>query len=288
MTVTDFLDPDRPDGVHGPDGTDSGEEEELRVLLQRAAPHLAAPEDRIERVLARAGRTRRRRRAAGLGAGLTGGLLAAALAAAPAIAPAPDATGALGAAGTPATAPSAATAAPSATPEPEGPDPVGPLGTAISFGSGPDMVVNVPKGWLTQANGWAQPDVTIGTLANQPLVEPTACEGRKTLCLPVGQLRGSGVVVTFRLVKDPSRIKEYADQSRPAQAAAVGKECTTVGGTAELVGYRTVASGPAPAVIELTACLREPTTAVVQQVQQVLESVRPLERTSTPSEDPSG
>ncbi|MEV7027120.1 hypothetical protein [Kitasatospora sp. NPDC093558] len=279
MTGTDLID---PDGT----GTGIGEEQELRVLLRQATPHLAEPEDRIERILARADRARRRRRAAGLGAGLTGGLLAAALAAAPAIAPAPSGTGALGAAGT--SSPSASTAAPSPTPAPEGPDPVGPLGTAISFRTVADMVVNVPKGWLTQENTWTGPEVSIGTLANQPIAEPTACADKKTLCLPVGQLRGGGAVVTFRLVKEPSRIKAYAEQSVPAQVTATGKECTAVGGTTELVGYRTVASGPSPTLIELTACLREPTGAEVEQVQQVLESIRSMDRTSTDPQGPTG
>ncbi|MFC5661591.1 hypothetical protein ACFP3U_01195 [Kitasatospora misakiensis] len=63
--------------------------DELRVLLQLAAPHLPAPEDRMERVLARAARTRRYRRRAALAAGLAVGLTAAVLAAAPALAPGP-------------------------------------------------------------------------------------------------------------------------------------------------------------------------------------------------------
>ncbi len=66
--------------------------DELRVLLQLAVPHLPAPEDRMERVLARAARTRRHRRRAALAAGLAVGLTAAVLAAAPALAPGPTAT----------------------------------------------------------------------------------------------------------------------------------------------------------------------------------------------------
>ncbi|MGW2250561.1 hypothetical protein ACWCXH_10205 [Kitasatospora sp. NPDC001660] len=273
MTGTDFLDPFRdPDG---PDGTDTEEEQELRVLLQQAAPHLPAPEDRIERILARADRTRRRRRAAGLGAGLTGGLLAAALAAAPAIAPAPSGTGALGAAGTGAPMPAPSTAAPSVVPAPEGPDGVGPLGPAIKFTLVPDMAVNVPKGWFTQDSIGSTPQLSIGTLANQELIPLASCRAQQPICFPVGRLRDGGAVVTFRLVDDAGKFGKHVSESAPAGVADVGKECATAGGTAELVGYRTIATGLSPTVVELTACMRAPNAVVVQQTQQVLESIRP-------------
>ncbi|MEU8515557.1 hypothetical protein AB0C76_28870 [Kitasatospora sp. NPDC048722] len=283
MTGTDFLEPDRPDG---PGGADTGEEQELRILLQQAAPHLPAPEDRIQRILARAARTRRRRRAAGLGAGLTGGLLAAVLAAAPAIAPSSPHAGPLGVAAAPAPAPS--TAAPSPSSAPEGPDAVGPLGVAISFRTVSEMVVNVPKGWLTQENDWANPEVSIGTLANQPIADPTACADKETFCLPVGRLRSGGAVLTFRLVKDPTRVAEYVETSTPAEVTTLTKECAAVGGDAELIGHRTVTSTTSLSVIELDACLREPTTVVTQQVQQVLESIRSFERQSPTPEGPTG
>ncbi|MEU6239474.1 hypothetical protein ABZ885_41770, partial [Kitasatospora sp. NPDC047058] len=55
-------------GDSGP-GADTEVERELRVLLHRAAPHLPAPDDRMDRIRERADRARRRRRAAALAAG---------------------------------------------------------------------------------------------------------------------------------------------------------------------------------------------------------------------------
>ncbi|MBV6700511.1 hypothetical protein [Kitasatospora aureofaciens] len=284
MTGTDVLEPDGLGGGGRTSGTE--EEQELRVLLRQAAPHLAAPDDRMDRIRARAARTRRRRRAAGLGAGLTTGLLAAALAAAPAIAPSPSGPGALGAAGTGARTPVPNTALPSPGPEPS--DAIGPLGPSITFRLFPELVVNVPKGWFTQEDGADGPQRGIGTLANQPLADPSTCPSGQIPCLPVGQLRNAGAVVSFRLLDDPARIDKYTGQNGPAATAAVSKDCGTHGGTRALLGYRTIASGPKPQVIELSACLREPSVVAVQQVQQVLESVRAADRSSPSAEGPRG
>ncbi|MFE2409554.1 hypothetical protein ACFXDE_14545 [Kitasatospora sp. NPDC059408] len=283
MTGTDFTHPDRPDG---PGGADTGEEQELRILLQQAAPHLAAPEDRIQRILDRADRTRRRRRAAGLGAGLTGGLLAAVLAAAPAIAPSGPHSGPLGAAGAPAPAPS--TAAPSPSPAPEGPDAVGPLGPAISFRSVPEMVVNVPKGWFTQDSGGSSPLRSIGTLANQELIPLSSCPAQQSICFPVGKLYAGGVVLTFRLVDDAGTFYRHVGQSGPGEVTAVGKECASAGGSDQLVGYRTVGTGATSTLVELTACFRGPSLIAAQQVAQVLESIRSAERNSPAAKDSVG
>lgn len=60
-----------------PENQDAREEQELRVLLERAVPRLPAPEGRLLRVRERAGRIRRRRRATGAAALTVTGLVLA-------------------------------------------------------------------------------------------------------------------------------------------------------------------------------------------------------------------
>ncbi|MFF2745628.1 hypothetical protein ACFVVA_08795 [Kitasatospora sp. NPDC058048] len=265
MTGCDLLDPD----AHGPAGGD--EEQELRFLLQRAVPDLDAPEDRMDRVRARAARTRSRRRTATIGAGLTGGLVAAALAAAPAVAPAPE----RGAAAGPVAAPSAV----ATVPPPE---------ATIRFPALPDVSVDVPHGWRTRDGLTDDPRDGIGFLATHPLDVKSSCpEGG--LCVPVGPLTADDAFVMLQLVDDQARIQQAAAGPATLTEGRPEAFCTTYGGTRQLVGHRVVVRGGRPALIELTACLREPSDPTLRQVRQVLDSLRTTSGGgSTPANTPRG
>ncbi|MFD8787896.1 hypothetical protein [Kitasatospora sp. NPDC059599] len=275
MNGSDLLDPDG----HRPADTEVAQE--LRFLLHEAAPHLAAPEDRMDRVRARVARTSRRRRAAGLGAGLTGGLLAAVLAAAPAIAPAPE----HGVAAGPAGAPSAvAPASPAPAGEPSGM--VVPPGSATRFASLPDLVVEVPYGWHSRDGITGNPRDGIGFIATEPL-GATPCPS-KGVCAPLGPLAADGAFLVLQLVDDPSRIEQapgspvtLTDEQPPAF-------CAMDGGTRALVGRRSIVRDGAPALIELEACLRQPSESTLLQVRQVLDSIRTTGNDRPPAKAPRG
>ncbi|MEV7926934.1 hypothetical protein [Kitasatospora sp. NPDC088779] len=282
MIGTDLLDPDDP----RPDG---GEGEELRILLHQAVPELATPEDRMERVRARAIGTRRRRRAAGLGAGLTAGLVAAALAAAPAIAPTPEhgvAAGLGTAAGpgvtgpaetVPGGVPPTPTIGPSATPTMV-PTP----GSQVRFSSYPNLALDLPSGWYSQSTFNGDPRNGIGYLATGPISPASPCRTAGIACpsdtlLPVG-----GALLTLRLVDQPDLVGKFTTSLAVTSDVTLDKECLTLGGTRELIGHRAVARTGTLVLIQLTACLREPSHVTIQQVQQVLDSIRTSEG-STPS-----
>ncbi|MFD4656395.1 hypothetical protein ACFWP2_12285 [Kitasatospora sp. NPDC058444] len=278
MTGRDLLDPD----AHGP--ADGDEEQELRFLLRRAVPDLDAPEDRIDRIRARAARTRSRRRAATVGAGLTGGLVAAALAAAPALAPAPDRGPATGPVGTP----SAVSPLPPAPPG--DPGAVLPSGTAIRFPALPDVVVDVPNGWHTRDGVTGDPREGIGFLATHPLDGKSSCP-EAGLCVPVGPLTAGGAFVALQLIDDQARIDQTPTPAGPGTLTEGTPKalCTMYGGTRELTGHRVVVRDGRPALIELTACLREPSDRTLRQVRQVLDSLRTTAGGgSTPAKTPRG
>ncbi|MFF3008031.1 hypothetical protein ACFVTF_35130 [Kitasatospora sp. NPDC057940] len=277
MIGTDLLDPDDP----RPDG---GEGEELRVLLHQAVPELATPEDRMERVRARAIGTRRRRRAAGLGAGLTAGLVAAALAAAPAIAPTPEhgvAAGPSMAAGPAETVPGGEPPVPtdgaSATPTT-----VPTSRSQVHFSSYPDVVLDLPSGWYSQSTFNGDPRNGIGYLATGPISPASPCRTAGITCPSDSLLPADGALLTLRLVDQPDLVGKFTTSSAVTSDVALDKECLSLGGTRELIGNRALARTGTLVLIRLTACLREPSHLTIQQVQQVLDSIRTAEG-STPS-----
>ncbi|MFJ3220567.1 hypothetical protein ACIPLC_32170 [Kitasatospora sp. NPDC086801] len=283
MIGTDVLGPDDP----GPDGGEG--EEELRVLLHQAVPDLATPEDRMERVRARAIGTRRRRRAAGLGAGLTAGLVAAVLAAAPAIAPTPEQgaaagqgmaagpaetlpggapTGPAAGGGTPTATPTTGSGTPTTTPTP---------GAQVRFPAYPNVTVDLPSGWYSQSAFTNDPQNGFGYLATGPITHAASCRTAGIACpsdvlLPVG-----GALLTLRLVDQPDLAGKFTASSATISDIAPDKDCLVLGGTRELLGYRAVARTGALVLIQLTACLREPSHPTLQQVQEVLDSIRTVE-----------
>ncbi|MEU1285105.1 hypothetical protein [Kitasatospora sp. NPDC005856] len=277
MTGRDLPDPD----AHGRVGGE--EEHELRHLLQRAVPDLAAPEDRMERIRARAARTRSRRRAATIGSALTGGLVAAALLAAPAVAPAPE----RGATAAPAGTPSAVSSVP---PAPTGrpPGDVVPPGTGTRFPALPDLVVEVPDGWHSRDGITGDPRDGIGFLATEPLDSRQSCPPEIGVCIPIGPLAADGAFLGLQLVDDQSRI-----QQAPGGPATLTDEppepfCRTQGGTRTIIGRRVISRDGVPALIEVTACLRQPSDRTVQQVRDVLDSIRTTGNGSPPAKAPRG
>ncbi|MFD7581529.1 hypothetical protein [Kitasatospora sp. NPDC059817] len=278
MIGTDLLDPDdpRPDGGEG--------EDELRILLHQAVPELATPEDRMERVRARAIGTQRRRRAAGLGAGLTAGLVAAALAAAPAIAPTPErgvAAGPSVAAGPAETVPGGEPPAPTAGASASAtPTMVPTARSQIHFTSYPNLALDLPSGWYSQGTFSGDPRNGIGYLANGPIGPVSPCRTAGIACpsdtlLPVG-----GALLTLRLVDQPDLVGKFTTSSAVTSDIALDKECLTLGGTRELIGHRAVARTGTLVLIQLTACMRVPSHVTIQQVQQVLDSIRAAEGSS--------
>ncbi|MFJ9697654.1 hypothetical protein [Kitasatospora sp. NPDC101183] len=226
------------------------DEDRLRELLHQAVPPLETPDDRVRQVLARAGRTRRRRRAAGLGGGLGAGLLAAVLAAAPAIAPPP---------GSGAAEPGAR---PTARAEPL---------TATVFPVY-DLTVDLPPGWHARSVA-ADPDDAIGHLANLPFDPHSSCPANVGSCSPIGPLPADGAVLTVRFTKGQQEGGATLAPDGPSEMQ-LDKDCSTRGGSRELVGHRLVGRSEKGGLIEITACLKEPGERTLRQVRQVLDSVR--------------
>ncbi|MFE7563027.1 hypothetical protein [Kitasatospora sp. NPDC057500] len=270
MTGSEFAarDPRAGEGADEDTGLTAEDREvadELRVLLQLAAPHLSAPEDRMERVLGRVARTRRRRRRAALAGGLAIGLTSAVLVAAPALAPGP-----------PDTALSPAAPGPASS----GPTVGGSAGVkTVRFSGMADLVVDVPADWydLTKrpAAGSGDP---VGYLSSQRIAVPAACPGRTGLpvCIASGALDVDGVLISIRMVRE-----QDVPGGEPGEAGALAsippdEECTAWGGTQQNRGYRPYSPNRGNAVVELTACLRGPSAATLTTVEKTFASVRPL------------
>ncbi|MGW3041325.1 hypothetical protein ACWC9T_15095 [Kitasatospora sp. NPDC001159] len=243
------------------------EEEELRVLLRRAVPALATPEDRMERVLARADRSRRRRRATGIGLGLSGGLLAAVLAAAPAIAPAPD-RDAVG----PAAERPAGTSSPSHAPTPSVSPPQS--GNLVRFPQADGLTAALPPGWYAQVSGVDGPGDHLGYLANRQFDTKVPCPQTAVFCPPIGALTSDRALLTVKVVGIADSAGATGGETTGMVGIAVDKDCASQNGNQELVGHRSVILWNTSVRIELTACVRAPSDQTLQQVQQVLDSLR--------------
>ncbi|MER5349186.1 hypothetical protein ABT093_02480 [Kitasatospora sp. NPDC002551] len=268
-------DPGAPEGDEDREVAD-----ELRVLLQLAAPHLPAPEDRMERVLARAARTRRRRRRAALAGGLAVGLTAAALAAAPALAPGPGGTALGPAASGPALGAVPPGARPSSVPPSAAPGAGSTGARTVRFTVLDDVAVDVPGGWydLTVLPGVGQLD-PVGYLASQRLAGGTGCptrDGRQeSVCLTAGTLLDDGVLVTLRLIRDPNAVGKYLGEVGTMQNMARDKDCEARGGTLQLFGSRAMLLNGRPEVVQLTACASRPTDETLTALSKLAASLRP-------------
>ncbi|MFJ8431599.1 hypothetical protein ACIQ9P_09875 [Kitasatospora sp. NPDC094019] len=297
---------DRDTALDDPVADDHEVADELRVLLQLAAPHLPAPADRMDRVLARAALARRRRRRTALAAGLAVGLTAAVLAAAPALAPGPASTGlgpaasgpTLGAippAGSPAAAvPETSAAAPS---EPSSTAPTASpssnasaaVGDPTGDGSFPvratrftvldGVIVDVPDSWfdLTLAPAAGQSDGA-GYVSSQALTREPGCQIREgkqdPVCLAAGGLLDDSVLVSVRVVRGEKAVSEAVGRSVLVRETGVDKECATQGGSRQLTAQQVIVPNGQPEVIDLSVCLRHPTQDTLAAVDRFATSVR--------------
>ncbi|MFE7594966.1 hypothetical protein ACFU6K_36735 [Kitasatospora sp. NPDC057512] len=265
-----------PYGPYGPGEGGHDDEQELRILLHRAVPALGSPQDRMERVLARVERSRRRRRAAGLAAGLTAGLTAAVLAAAPALAPAPvrgAATGPAGSVSAPVLSPPAA--APTVSPAPTVPGgPSAGSGATVFFPRLPEMLLDPPANWHALATSSADPRERFGYLGTQPLGAAPSCTAGAVRCPLSGRLAVDGAVLAFRLVDDQGLAEKLGPTPTGLGDTALDKECAALGGDRELTGLRTVERAGPAAVVEVTACLRQASDPTLRQTRQAFDSVR--------------
>ncbi|MBP0453156.1 hypothetical protein J5Y04_26965 [Kitasatospora sp. RG8] len=259
---------------------DSEAEHELRVLLQRAAPHLPAPADRMDRIRERADRTRRRRRTAALAAGLTTGLVAAALAAAPALAPGRPATALQPATAVPplpgapaASAPTPAAGSPSVVPSASPSTSLPPGTRPLWFPDIGGVIVDVPAGWSSTVIPSTKPLASTGYAASEPLGTKASCPPQQADCGPLGRIAEGGALVTITLVDNLN------PSGKPSAGMAevetdIDKTCGLRGGTRELVGHRIVLVAETVATVELIGCMNRPAEETVQLVQQLFETVR--------------
>lgn len=217
------------------------DEDELRILLQLAAPHLAAPDDRMDRIRERAARTRRRRRTAALAAGLATGLTAAVLAAAPALAPSPSGTAlAPGSAGPAAPGGAPSNASPSPTPDrTTGSETGGP----VRFPDLGGVIVDIPPDWYRlSVPGTNRRDGTaaFGYAAGQPIVPEAGCPirngTRDRFCLASGSLEDGGALVGLTLVRDPALAGKQAGQAIDLTEAPLEKSCLVQGAPVRSAG----------------------------------------------------
>jgi hypothetical protein len=247
-----------------PDG--AREEQELRVLLERAVPQLPAPAQRLESVRERV-RRRRRRRAAGLSATAVLAVAAAGLllpgATDPGGSPPPDATGTLaptvaGTASGTASDPAAGSAPPTAVPTTTGEATFAPTAMPRRFPTLSGLRVAVPAKWSVLVAH----DSPRAYVSSQDLALPQAgcATQRDDFCTPlVRMLDTDGVLVQFTLSLDQG----MADKARgPGRTGVTGESvvdaCRAVGGTEQLGALLADGSG-SPAVVVATACLADPT-----------------------------
>ncbi|MFF8774417.1 hypothetical protein [Kitasatospora sp. NPDC015120] len=284
-----MTEPEFPAGG-APDREAPGDREvadELRVLLQLAAPHLSAPEDRMERVLARAARTRRRRRRAALAGGLAVGLTAAVLAAAPALAPGPG-----GPALRPAASGPAGDAVPSGGASPSTPPGAGAGdGPTVRFTLLDDIAVDVPFGWygLTALAGSEQSE-PLGYLSSQQLAGAADCPRPDNLqspvCIVSGLLPDDGVVIALRVIPEQSGAEKLLGRPPVLEAAPTDKDCVLRGGTQQLRGFRAVLVSGRAEMIQLTACLRAPSSGTLLALNRTVTSIRAGEKAPSASPVP--
>jgi hypothetical protein len=215
------------------DMTDTGEDAELRVLLQRVVPHLEAPADRMRQVRRRV-RRRRRGRAAAAGA------LAAAVW--------------LGS-GSPGTPPDGAL--PAASP---------PTRTDTGFRrltTGSGLTLTLPPGWraLDVPRG---DDTAVVYAAVQPLDAdraPADC-GDTTgtvdtfTCAPLTALVRGGALVAFETLDGGTSTPPPRTRLTPAPAP--GDACRSLGGKLQYAALVLPAPKQARSLLRVSICLGEP------------------------------
>ncbi|MFB6891489.1 hypothetical protein ACFCX4_19535 [Kitasatospora sp. NPDC056327] len=269
---------DRTDGSSWEDGsTDDHEvEEELRTLLQLAAPYLPAPADRMERVFAIAARARRRRRRAALAAGLAVGLTAAVLAAAPALAPAPQGTVLRPAVSGPALAvppDDPGKARPSASPT----VPSGSGSTAarsVVFPQVSGLVADLPEGW-SDLTGPADGMRTRGFVSPQPLTQGPDCP-TELACPATGTLAEGNLILSFRFTGQAPLPGDAATAPEVPRFQEIGVDpaCRMARGTRQLQAIWFLPADTQKRILVVSVCMRAPTERTFATLEDTAASLR--------------
>ncbi|MHA6762815.1 hypothetical protein [Streptacidiphilus sp. PAMC 29251] len=237
------------------------QENELRILLERAVPRLGAPEQRLQQVRERIRRRRRRR---------TGGALTAALAAvATALAvglplhsgPArPTDTVQIPVAQSPT---AGADAPPTAPPRVGFPDLAG-------------LSLVLPAHWRHVNTVEQSPKGAIAFVSDQPLklVQKSCPDGSGEVCpVAVGLSPANRVLLSFQLEYVPGHTKQGITSAQ-LQKSELEPACRAFGGTSQLSAVLTTASSLPGAVVVVAACLNHATPALTTLVQDIVQSAQ--------------
>ncbi|WP_051707300.1 MULTISPECIES: hypothetical protein [unclassified Streptomyces] len=223
--------------MHDHEVTDTGEDAELRVLVQRVVPHLEAPADRMWQVRRRV-RRRRRLRAAAAGALAAAGLglwLG---------------TGSPGA--RPDTAPPAATAPAEAD------------GHLQRFATVAGLTLEVPAGWQALAVPRGEDGAVVYAAAQHLGTDRVAggCGEETTgaadtfACAPLSALERGGVLVAFEALDGTTPTAPPA--SRHASAHTPGAACRSLGGRLQYAARPLWKPGRDRPALQVSMCLGEP------------------------------
>ncbi|MEU3185034.1 hypothetical protein ABZ707_12655 [Streptomyces sp. NPDC006923] len=243
------------------------DEQELRILLERAVPRLPAPEGRLRQVRERAGRTRRRRRGAGAAAlAVTGLVVAGTLL--------PDATRDDAGQVPPAASPPAAVPTVAAT-EPPATDAPAAL---VRFPDVAGLVLRLPEHWRA-LNAPGQPlyrTPARGFVSSQALTAygPACLAKYGGDCLPVGTLAAGGALLTLVPVLKPGLAADEPELPLKLYASdALSPACRRIGGSTEYSGLFGGAPAPTTAVA-LTLCAASGASETVEEVRAMINAAR--------------
>ncbi|MYV55643.1 hypothetical protein [Streptomyces sp. SID3212] len=243
------------------------EEHELRVLLERATPHLGAPAGRMVQVRRRVARRRQRR--AALGAAVTG--VAAVAVLVTFLRPfTPGESSAR-----PAPLGSSLRAVPSdgpTTPPPTD-DPTSSPGTALAGFPDLGLKLTLSPGWRT---GSVRPKTASAAdfVTNQPVVAWDTCPDLITgvfACAPVSPLGKDGVVIAFQKTNKPHvpSGKKTFNLDKPVRAS---KSCQLFGGDLEFAawGIARTTDDNRPVAVDAFVCLKNVSPSTVLVVEKIL------------------
>ncbi|MEU7239744.1 hypothetical protein [Streptomyces sparsogenes] len=270
-------------GQGGEGGSPSGEraealrEGEVRALLERGVPRLAAPSQRMRRVRQLVVRRRRRRVVGVVGAaGVAGGVAAAVTLAVLGHVPGrgPGGSGATATYQVPAVSPTAtgpvATGPAATSPAATGTAATGP---AFRYPGLDGLTVRLPSGWSGRdlGSGGGSGADAVGLAGSRPAaVEKDRCTDIRRYCLAPDELgRGEGLLVlrlgrTNPLGSTGQRVRLM--DTRP------GDSCRLAGGTRELVGWRAAGDSRPHELITASVCLNRPSAVTLEQARSVLRS----------------
>ncbi|MFJ1601342.1 hypothetical protein [Streptomyces sp. NPDC088261] len=247
------------------------QEHDLRVLLERATPHLGAPAGRMGQVRRRV--VRRRQRRAALGAAVTG--VAAVAVLVTFLRPfAPDASSA-----PPAPLGSSLRADPSDGPAPP-PAPHDPTssptsssGTSLTGFPGLGVKLTLSPGWHAKSVRPKTPSAA-DFVTNQPVVSRDTCPDLITgvfACAPVSPLGEDGVVIAFQETNKPHAPlgKKTFTLDKPVRAS---KSCQLLGGDLEFPawGIARTTGDNRPVAVDAFVCLKNASPSTVLVVEKFL------------------